>query len=116
MREQNVIKDKSMEFAVRIVRLYMYLAEKEHEYVMSKQVLRSGTSIGANVREAEYAQSRKDFISKMSVALKEAAETEYWIELLYRTEYLKCDAYESILADSQELCRILISIVNSSKT
>ena len=105
-----------MDFAVRIVRLYKYLSEQEREYVMSKQILRSGTSIGANVREAEYAQSRKDFISKMSIALKEAAETEYWIELLHRSEYLKGDAYQSILADSQELCKILIAIVYSSKS
>ena len=114
MKDENIIKDKSMAFAVRIVGLYKYLSER-HEFVMSKQVLRSGTSIGANVREAVYGQSRRDFISKMSIALKEAAETEYWIELLYKTDYLQEDSYKSILADSQELCRLLTAIVNSSK-
>ena len=115
MKEENVIKDKSMAFAVRIVRLYKYLSEQQHEYVMSKQVLRSGTSIGANVREAEYGQSKRDFVAKMSIALKEAAETEYWLELLYKTEYLQAEAYQSILADCQELCKLLIVIVRNSK-
>ena len=115
MKDQNIVKDKSMDFSVRIVGLYKYLSEKQHESVISKQVLRSGTSIGANVREAIYGQSKKDFISKMSIALKEAAETEYWLELLHRTNYLKEDAYKSILSDCQEICKLLTSIVNSTK-
>ena len=115
MKEENVIKDKSMEFSVRIVRLYKFLSEHQREHVMSKQILRSGTSIGANVREAVYGQSRKDFVSKMSIALKEAAETEYWLELLHKTEYLQQDAFESVMADCQEICKLLTAIVRSSK-
>ena len=114
MKDENVVKDKSMAFAVRIVRLYKYLSE-QHEFVMSKQVLRSGTSIGANVREAVYGQSKRDFVAKMSIALKEAAETEYWLELLHKTDYLQMEAYQSILADSQELCKLLTVIVRNSK-
>ena len=115
MKDENVVKDKSMAFAVRIVRLYKYLSEQQHEYVMSKQVLRSGTSIGANIREANYGQSRKDFVAKMSIALKEAAETEYWLELLHKTDYLQTEAYQSILVDSQEICKLLTVIVRNSK-
>ena len=114
MKDENAIKDKSMAFAVRIVRLCKYLSE-QHEFVMSKQVLRSGTSIGANIREAQYGQSKRDFVAKMSIALKEAAETEYWLELLHKTEYLQAEAYQSILADCQELCKLLIVIVRNSK-
>lgn len=77
-----------MKFAIRVVRLSQYLSEERHEHVLSKQMLRSGTSVGANIRESQYAQSHADFISKMSIALKEAAETEYWLELLFKTEYL----------------------------
>ena len=114
MKEENAVKDKSMAFAVRIVRLYKYLSER-NEFVMSKQLLRSGTSIGANVREALYGQSKRDFAAKMSIALKEAAETEYWLELLHKTDYLKAEAYQSILADSKELCKLLTTIVRNSK-
>ena len=84
--KDNVVKDKSLEFAVRIVNLYKFLVNEQKEFVMSKQILRSGTSIGANIREAEQAQSRADFINKLNIALKEANETEYWLELLIRTE------------------------------
>ena len=114
MKDENVVRDKSMAFAVRIVRLYKYLSE-QHEQVMSKQVLRSGTSIGANVREALYGQSKRDFTAKMSIALKEAAETEYWLELLNKTGYLEKEAYQSVLSDSQELCKLLTAIVRNSK-
>lgn len=82
--KDNVVKDKSLEFAVRIVNLYKFLVNEQKEFVMSKQILRSGTSIGANIREAEQAQSRADFINKLNIALKEANETEYWLELLIR--------------------------------
>ena len=85
----DVLLSKSMDFAVRIVNLNKYLSQEKKENILSKQLLRSGTSIGANVREAVYAQSRRDFTAKMSIALKEASETEYWLELLNRTEYLK---------------------------
>ena len=115
MKDDNVIKDKSMEFAVRIVKLSRFLSEEKREYVLSKQVLRSGTSIGANVREGIYAQSTKDFVSKMSIALKEAAETEYWLELMHRSELLTEEAYKSIMCDCKELCKMLTVIVRKSK-
>jgi four helix bundle protein len=113
---KEIVKDKSKRFAVRVVRLYQYLTQKKREFVLSKQLLRSGTSIGANVREAERAQSRKDFISKMNIALKEAAESEYWIELLHETDYLSNSEFESISTDCGELNRLLISIVKTSNT
>ena len=112
---ESVIVTKSMEFSVRIVRLYKYLKEEQSESVMSKQLLRSGTSVGANVREGRYAQSKADFISKMSIALKEAIETEYWLELLERTEYITKEQYESIKKDSSELAKLLTSTVKKSK-
>ena len=111
----NLIITKSMDFAVRIVNLYKYLSKSKHEYVLSKQVLRSGTSIGANAREAVQGQSKADFIAKMSIALKEASETEYWLELLYKTEYLNIIEYEDIMQNCKEIVRILTSIVKSSK-
>ena len=112
----NAVMEKSMEFAVRIVKLYKYMSEEKQEYVLSKQLLRSGTSIGANVREGIYGQSKKDFISKMHIALKEATETEYWLELLMKTEYLTTKQYESIVCDSTELCKLLTAIIKSAKT
>ena len=111
----NAVREKSMMFAVRIVRLYQYLSEEKKEYVMSKQLLRSGTSIGANIREALQGQSKSDFTAKMSISLKEASETEYWIELLYRTEYLSKEEYESIQADCGEVARLLTAIVKTSR-
>ena len=108
--KENPIRDKSKAFAIRIVNLYKYLTEKRKEYVMSKQALRSGTSIGANVWESEYAQSRADFRSKMFIALKEANETAYWLELLTDTNYLTPTQGKSILDDCNELIRILIAI------
>ena len=115
MQENNTIDVKSLNFAVRIVKLYKYLREEKKEDVLSKQLLRSGTGIGANVREAKYGQSRNDFISKMSVALKEAAETEYWLELLHRTEYLSKEQYADINVDCSEISKLLTSIVKNSK-
>lgn len=114
MKENNVILDKSKAFAVRVIKLYKYLCEDKKEFTLSKQLLRSGTSIGANVKEAVRGQSKPDFISKMSIALKEASETEYWLELLYETEYLDKMQFDSIYADNQELLKILMSIVKSS--
>ena len=105
--KDNVVKDKSLEFAVRIVNLYKFLVNEQKEFVMSKQILRSGTSIGANIREAEQAQSRADFINKLNIALKEANETEYWLELLIRTEYITREQYESINNDSTEINKLL---------
>ena len=113
--KDNVVKDKSLEFAVRIVNLYKFLVNEQKEFVMSKQILRSGTSIGANIREAEQAQSRADFINKLNIALKEANETEYWLELLIRTEYITREQYESIKNDSTEINKLLISIIKTTK-
>lgn len=106
----NIIVDKSFSFAVRIVNLYKHLTQLQKEYVMSKQLLRCGTSIGANIAEAQRGQSKADFRAKMSIALKEANETDYWIRLLYKTEYLNDTQYESLIADIQEILSILIAI------
>ena len=111
----NVILEKSMEYAVRIVGVYKYLLEEKRETVMSKQLLRSGTSIGANVREALQGQSKKDFAAKMSISLKEASESGYWLELLNKTGYLTGKAYESVYADYVEVIRILTAIVKSAR-
>lgn len=115
MKQDNVVGEKSLLFAVRIVNLCRYLRRDKEEYVLSKQLLRSGTSIGANVHEAFFGQSREDFLSKMHIALKEVSETQYWLTLLFRTEYLSDKAYESISEDCRELTRILISITKTTK-
>lgn len=115
VKEENIVVEKSKAFAVRIVRLYQYLCSDKNEFVLSKQLLRSGTSIGANVKEAIRGQSKPDFISKMSVALKEASETEYWLELLYETGFMDKKQFDSIYTDNQELLKILMRIVKSSK-
>ena len=109
------IYEKSMDFAVRIVKLYKYLNDEKHESVMSKQVLRSGTSIGANAAEARQAKSKREFTAKMSISLSEASETEFWLGLLYRSEYLNSREYESIAGDCRELVRILTAIVKTSR-
>lgn len=114
MKRENVIVLKSKAFAVRIVKLCRYMTERKREYVMSRQLLRSGTSIGANVREAIRGQTQVDFASKMNIALKEASETEYWLELLYETEYLSSKEFQSIYRDCVELNRILTAIVKSA--
>ena len=106
----NVIVTKSFEVAVRIVNLYKHLTELKKEYVLSKQLLRSGTSIGANVAEAQKAQSSADFNAKMNIALKEANETEYWLRLLHRTDYLSDSEFNSIYPDIDEIIAILTSI------
>ena len=111
---QNAAVEKSLDFAVRIVNLRKYLVREHNEYVMSKQLLRCGTSIGANVAEAQRGQSKADFAAKMNIALKEANETEYWLKLLYRTQYLSKEQYESINIDVQELLGILVSICRTS--
>ena len=111
---ENVILDKTMDFAVRIVNLYKYLCTK-HEYVMSKQLLRCGTSVGANAHEANSGQSKKDFLAKMYVAFKEIAETEYWLILLVRTHYLTPHQGNNILVDCKEIRRILASIIKTVK-
>ena len=115
MSKSNIIADKTLAFAVRIVNLYKYLKDEKSEYVMSKQLLRSGTSIGANVKEASRAQSKADFNSKMHIAMKEASETEYWLELLERTNYLTKPQAESMLNDCVEIIRILIAITKTAE-
>ena len=112
---ESIVMAKSMNFAVRIVGLYKYLVEEKKEFVLSKQTLRSGTSIGANIREGKYAQSRKDYISKNSIALKEAAETGYWLDLLLETQYIDKQQFESLKADCDELLKLLTSIVKTAK-
>ena len=110
----NVIVEKSFDFAVRIVNLHKYLTREHKEFVLSKQLLRSGTSIGANVSEAQRGQSKADFTAKMSIALKEASESEYWIKLLYRTEYLSKEQYDSLNGDVQELIGLLMAICRTA--
>ena len=111
----NIIYDKSYDFAIRIVKLYNCLAGEHKEYVLSKQVLRSGTAIGTLVREAKFAQSRADFINKMSIALKEANETSYWLDLLHDTNYINQKMHQDINSDINELISLLVSIVKNSK-
>lgn len=105
-----MIENKSLDFAVRIVKLYQYLTADKKEFVMSKQLLRCGTSIGANVAEAQRGQSKADFNAKMNIALKEASETEYWLKLLWRTEYINQQEYHSINSEINEIIAILVSI------
>ena len=114
-RKQNIIQQKSYAFAMRIVRLYQHLSAEKKEYVLSKQVLRCGTSIGANVEESIGGQSRADFVSKMTIAYKEARESSYWLRLLKDTGYLTASQFESIYADAEELCRIIAAIQKTTK-
>ena len=113
--EKNVILEKSKAFALRIIKLYRYLCEDKKEYVLSKQVLRSGTIIGANAKEAVHAQSKADFYAKMYISYKEANETEYWLELLHESDQIDDENFESIYADCKELIRILASITKTQK-
>ena len=115
MARQSIVGDKSLAFAKRIAKLYRFLVDKKKETIMSKQILRSGTSIGANIREGLFAQSRKDFISKMNIALKEAGETDYWLEILYSAEYLTEMEYKSLKNDNDELIKLLSSIIKTTK-
>ncbi len=108
------MKDKSFDFAVRIVNLYKHLSQEKKEFVLSKQLLRSGTSIGANVEEAIGGISKADFRAKLSIAYKEARETVYWLRLLHTTEYLNDKEFESVFYDADELCRLLFTIIKSS--
>ena len=115
MSRESILLEKSMSFAIRIVNLYKWMDAEKKEHVLGKQILRSGTSIGANAREAIYGQSKNDFAAKMSIALKEAAETEYWLELLSKTEYITSEQYESVKADCVELIKILTATVKNSR-
>ena len=111
----NILVGKSFRFAIRIVNLYKYLINVKKEYILSKQLLRSGTSIGANISESQDAQSRNDFISKLSISLKEARESKYWIELLKETDYLTDKEANDILKDLTEIIKLLVSIIKSTK-
>ncbi|MDR0995184.1 MAG: four helix bundle protein [Tannerella sp.] len=113
--KENIAKEKSYRFALRCINAYKYLSTEKKEFILSKQALRSGTSVGALIREAEHAQSKLDFISKMSIALKEANETEYWLMLLKDSEYISQEGFNSIWKDCDELIRLLVTIVKSSK-
>ena len=112
----NAIKIKTYSFAIRIIKAYKFLSSEQKEFVLSKQMLRSGTAVGALVRESEHAESKADFIHKMSISLKEANETEYWLLLLHDADYLEKKSFESIVSDCQELIKILISIIKTAKT
>ena len=109
----SVIQRKSKAFALRIIKLYKYLNEQKHEHILSRQLLRCGTSIGANAKESMYAQSKADFTAKLFIAQKECAETEYWIELLYESEYINKDEFDSIYGDCRELMNMIVA---STKT
>lgn len=110
-----VLEDKTYSFALRIVKAHQYLIDK-NEYILSKQLLRSGTSIGANCREATFAQSKQDFVSKLSIALKETNETIYWIELLHDSGYISNDSFKSIHKDGLEILKLLVSVIKTTKT
>ena len=115
MDKNNPIAEMTKQFALRIIKMYRYLQEDKKEYVLSKQVLRSGTSIGANVRESIYAQSRADFVSKLSIALKESSETEYWIELLHESGFVDDKTFDSIFDDNSKISATLINIIKKTK-
>ena len=115
MKADNQILIESKSFAIRIIRLYKYLSDMQKEFVLSKQILRSGTSIGANISESVFAQSRMDFVSKMSISLKEASETKYWLDLLYETEYISQEQYDSVSDDLGKITGTLVKIVNTTK-
>ena len=114
-RKENIIIKKTEDFSDRIIRLYQYLIDKKKEKIISKQIIRSGTSIGANAAESKYAQSRMDFISKLSIALKEANETSYWLNRLYKGGYITEEQYRSITDDNDSIIRILTKIIKTSK-
>ena len=114
MEKQNV-ETKSFEFSVRVVNLYRFLTEEKKEFVLSKQILRSGTSIGANVKEAVCAQSKADFYAKLYISLKETSETEYWLELLHESGYIENNHFESIYNDCKELLKLLTAITKTAK-
>ena len=111
----NIIQDKSRAFAIEIINCYKYLVEEKHEYVLSKQLLRSGTSIGANTRESKNAQSKNDFLNKLSIALKEADETDYWLDLLHATNYIDDMKFETLANDCNEIIAILTSIIKTMR-
>ena len=113
--DKSITHIKTKAFAVRIIRFYKYLSEEKHEYVLAKQILRAGTSIGANVRESYSAQSRADFINKLNIALKEADETQYWLEIFLESEIITQSEYDSLYTDLKEICALLASSIKTTK-
>ena len=113
--KKSILKDKSKAFALRVIRLYNFLCKEKNECVLSKQMLRSGTSIGANIAEAFYGQSEADFMSKLSIAQKENSETLYWLGLLHESDYLKHNEYDSVYGDAEELMKLLTSSIKTVK-
>ena len=116
MKQDNVIQEKSFAFAIRMVNLYKYLCEEKKEFILSKQILRSGTSIGANIEESIGGQSDRDFLTKVTIAYKEARETIYWLKLLLATDYITKEQSDSLLKDAEEICKILGKIQITTKT
>ncbi len=115
MKDNNILADKSLNFGVRIVNCFKFLTREKKEHMMSKQIYRSGTSIGANIHEGLQAQSKPDFISKMGIALKEASETAYWLKLLVKTDYISPKMFDSLITDCDELSRLLTAIIKSAR-
>ncbi|GIJ94876.1 MULTISPECIES: four helix bundle protein [Capnocytophaga] len=115
MKKENTLKIKTFDFSLRIVKLTKLLVDNRKEFIITKQLLRSGTAIGALVREAEYAESKRDFIHKLHIALKEANETEYWIELLYKSDYINVTEFDSVSTDLKEILKLLISSIKTIK-
>jgi four helix bundle protein len=115
-KKESVLRDKSYKFAIRIVKLSQHLQKEKKEFVLNKQIIRSGTAIGALIREAEYAQSNADFISKLSISLKEANETAFWLSLLKDTDYIEQKLYNSLFKDCDELISMLVSSIKTIKT
>ena len=113
--KENILIDKSIDFAARIIKLRKFLEEKQKEHIIAKQIIRSGTSVGANINEAQYGNSKADFISKLHISLKETAETEYWLRLLNKSEYVDEKLFKSLLDDCLELKKLLISSINTAK-
>jgi four helix bundle protein len=112
MTRNNILADKSINFAIRMAKCYKYLMDEKQEFIMSKQMFRSGTSIGANIHEAIQAQSKADFVSKLGISLKEASETKYWLELLYESEYIAKSEFDSLINDINTIVGTLVNIVN----
>jgi four helix bundle protein len=113
---ENVVKNKSFEFAIQVVKIYQFLRDQKKEYTLSRQLLRSGTSVGAMIREAEYAETKNDFIHKMGLAQKEVNETLYWLELLYETEYLTQEQSNQLTAAATEIIKLITSIIKTTKS
>jgi four helix bundle protein len=115
VRAENIILSKTKSFALRIIKLYKYLCGEKKEFVLSRQILRSGTSIGANVRESQRGQSKADFYAKLYIALKEADETAYWLELLHESQYISTEEFKSVYADCEDIIKLLVSITKHQK-